>query len=77
VSGIIAGLRSERNVLAIVRNKAAGEQIFHHVGMKHAITVAEADVTSGGGVLKVVDRVRSGNLPGFQHVYSAGAYLRP
>ena len=77
VSEMIATLRSERNVLAIVRNKAAAEKMFHHVGMKHAITVAEVDVTSDGGVLKVVDRVRSGNLPGFQHVYSPGAYLRP
>ena len=76
VSVITAALRSQRNVVAIVRNKAAAEKMFPHVGTKHGITVVEADITSEAGVEKVVDRVGSGNLPGFQHVYSAGAYLR-
>jgi coenzyme F420-reducing hydrogenase delta subunit len=77
VSVIIAALRSQRNVVAIVRNKTAAEKIFHHVGTKRGITVVEADVTSENGVEKVMDQVRTGNLPPFQHVYSAGTYLRP
>jgi len=71
VSVITAALRSQRNVLAIVRDKAAGEKIFQHVGTKSGITIVEVDVTSEDGVEKVVKRVKAGNLPAFQHVYSA------
>ena len=72
VSVIIAALRSKRNVLAVVRNKASADKMFQHVGMKEGITIVEADVTSEHGVQAVVDRVKAGELPHFQHVYSTG-----
>ena len=72
VSVITAALRSQRNVLAIVRNEASADKIFQHVGRKDGITIVKADVTSEDGIQKVVDRVRAGNLPAFQHVYAAG-----
>jgi NAD(P)-dependent dehydrogenase (short-subunit alcohol dehydrogenase family) len=75
VSVIIAALRSKRNVLAVVRNQAASQKIFQHVGRKDGITVAEADVTKDDGVQGVVDQVKAGKLPAFQHVYSAGLFL--
>jgi NAD(P)-dependent dehydrogenase (short-subunit alcohol dehydrogenase family) len=75
VSVITAALRSQRNVLAIVRNKASADKIFQHVGAKDGITIVEADVTNEDGVQQVVDRVRAGNLPAFQHVYAAGMYV--
>jgi NAD(P)-dependent dehydrogenase (short-subunit alcohol dehydrogenase family) len=72
VSVITAALRSQRNVLAIVRNEASADKILQHVGRKDGITIVKADVTSEDGIQKVVDRVRAGNLPAFQHVYAAG-----
>lgn len=82
VSAIIGALRSHRNVLAVVRNRAGKDKIFQHAGTQEEITVVEADVTSPDGVQKVVDKVRAGELPAFQHVYSAGScsictYYRP
>jgi len=71
VSVIIAALRSKLNVLALVRNQASAAKLFQHVGTKDGITVVEADVTSDDGVEKVVAQVKDGNLPSFQHVYSA------
>ncbi|EXJ83702.1 hypothetical protein A1O1_07326 [Capronia coronata CBS 617.96] len=72
VSAIIAALRSKREVLALVRNQAATEKLYRHVGTKTGITTVEADATSEEGVQSVVDRVRAGKLPSFQHVYEAG-----
>lgn len=74
VSVIIAALRSGRRVLAIVRNSAAEQKIVQHVGTKDGITFVEAQVTDESSVQKVVDRVKAGELPDFQHVYSAGEY---
>ncbi|EXJ87474.1 hypothetical protein A1O3_04434 [Capronia epimyces CBS 606.96] len=71
ISVIIAALRSKREVLAIVRNQAAAEKIYKHVGTKTGITTVEGNVTSDDGVQKVVDRVKAGTLPSFQHVYAA------
>lgn len=77
VSVIIAALHRKLNVLAVVRNKASADKIFQHIGTEHAdrITTVEADVTSEDAVQKVIDRVRSGKLPSFQHVYSAVGFL--
>jgi len=72
ISVIIAALRSKREVLAPVRNAAAAERLYQHVGTKAGITTVEADVTSDDGVQSIVDRVKAGELPHFQHVYSAG-----
>lgn len=73
VSAVIAALRTGRNVLAIVRSQDSAEKLFKHVGKREGITIAEADVTSEDGVQKVVDQVKSGKLPAFQHVFSTGA----
>jgi len=70
VSAVIGSLRSGRGVLAIVRNQASAEKLFKHVGSKDGITTVEADVTSETGVQSVVDQVKAGKLPAFQHVYS-------
>ncbi|KAL7783892.1 hypothetical protein V8C37DRAFT_396548 [Trichoderma ceciliae] len=71
VSVIIAALRSGRKVLAIVRNKAAERKIIQHVGTKDGITFVEAKGTKESSIQRVVERVKSGELPAFQHVYSA------
>ncbi|KAI7211767.1 hypothetical protein KC333_g7491 [Hortaea werneckii] len=71
ISAVIAALRSKRNVLAVVRNASAAQKLFHHVGTSDGITTVEADAVSEHGVQSVVDRVEKGELPAFQHVYSA------
>ncbi|KAL6790700.1 hypothetical protein J3E68DRAFT_442956 [Trichoderma sp. SZMC 28012] len=71
VSVIIAALRSGRRVLAIVQSNAAEKKIVQHVGTKDGITFVEAQITDENSVQKVVDRVKAGELPDFQHVYSA------
>jgi NAD(P)-dependent dehydrogenase (short-subunit alcohol dehydrogenase family) len=73
VSTIIAALRSGRNVLAVVRNKAAKEKITKNVPDVSKVTFVEADVVNENGVQGVVDQVKAGELPAFQHVYGAGA----
>lgn len=75
VSAVIGALRSKRNVLAVVRNAAAAERLFHHAGTHDGITTIEADVVSENGVQGIVDKVKNGELPAFQHVYSAGEYM--
>lgn len=72
VSAIKGALRSGRQILAIVRNQASADKLYKHVGSSEGITVVEADVTSGTGVKSVVDRVKAGKLPAFQHVYTCG-----
>lgn len=72
VSAIKAALRTKRNVLAIVRNQNSADKLVHHLGSKEGITFVEADVLSDSGVQGVVDQVRAGKLPAFQHVYSCG-----
>ena len=72
VSAIKAALRTQRNVLAIVRNQNSADKLVHHLGSKEGITFVEADVLSDSGVQGVVDQVRAGKLPAFQHVYSCG-----
>jgi len=72
VSAAIAVLRSGRKVLAIVRNQDSAEKLFKHVGAREGITTVEADVTSEQGIKGVVEQVKAGKLPAFQHVFSAG-----
>ncbi|KAF7896087.1 hypothetical protein EAF00_006102 [Botryotinia globosa] len=76
VAAVLGAVQSKRHVLAIVRNQASADKLFKHVGTKNGITTVEADIMSEGGVQTVVDQVRAGKLPSFQHVYSAagGAY---
>lgn len=75
VSATRAALNTGRKVLAIVRNDSSAEKLFKHVGTSDGITTVEADVMSDRGVQSVVDRVRAGELPPFQHVYSTGQYF--
>lgn len=72
VSAITAALRNKYKVLAIVRNQDSEEKLFKHVGTKEGITTTEADVLSETGVQGVVEKVKKGELPAFQHVYSCG-----
>ncbi len=72
VAAVIGALRSKRQVLTIVRNQDSAEKLFTHVGTKEGITTVQADITSDDGVRSVVDQVRAGKLPSFQHVYAAG-----
>lgn len=72
VSAVTAALRSKRNVLAIVRNQDSAGKLVKYIGSSDGITFAEANVLSDSGVKDVVDQVRAGKLPSFQHVYSSG-----
>ncbi len=72
VSAVTAALRSKRNVLAIVRNQDSAGKLVKYIGSSDGITFAEANVLSDSGVKGVVDQVRAGKLPSFQHVYSSG-----
>jgi NAD(P)-dependent dehydrogenase (short-subunit alcohol dehydrogenase family) len=76
VSAVVAALRSGRKILAVVRNQASADKLVKHVGKelanKGGITFVEADVLSDSGVRGVVDQVRAGKLPSFQHVYCCG-----
>ncbi|KAK5688035.1 hypothetical protein LTS10_000013 [Elasticomyces elasticus] len=77
VSAVIAALRSNRNVLAIVRSQNSADKLVKHVGTSKGITFAEADVLSDTGVKGVLDQVRAGKLPSFQHVFASvgGEYV--
>ena len=74
VAATSAALRTGRKVLAIVRSQESAEKLFKHVGTKEGITIVEADLLAEDGVKGVVDQVRAGKLPEFQHVYSAGEF---
>jgi short-subunit dehydrogenase len=74
-SAIIAARRSGRHVLAIVRSQASVEKMYRNVGTSEGITVVEAYSTSEQAMKSVMDRVRKGELPAFQHVYAAGTFL--
>ncbi|KAJ4859656.1 short chain dehydrogenase domain-containing protein [Trichoderma breve] len=70
VSAVKGALNSGRQVLAIVRNQASAEKLYKHVGSTEGIKVIEADATSDTGIKSVVDQVKAGKLPDFQHVYT-------
>ncbi|KAL0939885.1 uncharacterized protein CTRU02_206495 [Colletotrichum truncatum] len=78
VAAIIGARRANRHVIAVVRNQAGAEKMFRHVGSREGITVVEADVTSEESVHDIVDQVRAGKLPAFQHVWASpgGSYAR-
>lgn len=73
-SAVIGALRSKREVLAVVRSQPSAEKLFSHTGTKEGITVVEADPTSATDLQTVVDRVAQGDLPAFQHVYTASKH---
>lgn len=70
VSAIIAAQRSNRAVIAVVRNDASKQKVLSHIDSPENVTFVEADVTSDDGLQDVVDRVRKGDLPAFQHVFA-------
>ncbi len=72
VSAVTAALRSKRRVLAIVRSQDSADKLIKHIGSSEGITFVEANVLSDSGVQDVVNRVRAGKLPSFQHVYACG-----
>jgi hypothetical protein len=73
VSVIMAARRRGLHVLAVVRSQAAARKMYEHVGgSKEGIFVVEADPTKEEDVQGVVDQVKDGKLPAFQHVYVAG-----
>lgn len=74
VAAISGALSTKRNVLAVVRNQSSADKLFKHIGTKDGVTTVEADVTSETGVKGVVDQVKAGKLPAFQHVYSCGEF---
>lgn len=74
-SAIIGALRSGRKVLAIVRNDSSAAKLFRNLATKEGVTTVQADVTSENGVRSVVEQVKAGRLPAFQHVYCCGEYL--
>ena len=75
VSAIIAAQRSKRAVIAIVRSEASKQKVLSHIDSPENVTFVEADVTSDDGLQGVVDRVRKGDLPAFQHVFATVGLL--
>lgn len=73
-AAVIGALRSGRNVLAIVRNQNSADKLVKSVGKADGITFAYADVASTTGIKSVVEQVRAGKLPAFQHVWSTGMF---
>lgn len=55
-----------------MRNQASAEKMFANVGFREGIMTVEADIMSEQGVRSVVEKVQKGELPAFQHVFSAG-----
>jgi NAD(P)-dependent dehydrogenase (short-subunit alcohol dehydrogenase family) len=76
VSAVKAALNTKRKVLAIVRNQNSADKLLKHLGISSsdAITFVEANVLSDSGVRGVVDQVKAGKLPAFQHVYACGQH---
>lgn len=71
VAAVIGALRSGRKVLAAVRNQTSAKKLYNNIKEgADRITTVEADVASEQGVQGIVDKVRAGALPAFQHVYA-------
>lgn len=74
-SAVQAALSAGYHVLATVRNAASAAKLFRNLGgEKDGVTTVEVDCVSDTGVQSVVDRVRAGELPAFQHVYACGMF---
>lgn len=77
VSAVIAALKSKAKVLALVRNDDAAQKLFTHIGGQHdGVTTVNVDVTSKNGVADIMEQVKSGKLPSFQHVVTSGESSR-
>ncbi len=55
-----------------MRNQNSAEKLVKYIESSEGVTFEEADFLSGSGVKGVVDQVREGMLPVFQHVYASG-----
>ena len=53
-------------------HQASAEKLFGYLNTRDGITTVEADIMSESGVQSVVEQVKAGTLPNFQHVYSCG-----
>jgi NAD(P)-dependent dehydrogenase (short-subunit alcohol dehydrogenase family) len=71
LSAVLGALRSQRKVLAVVRNRASAVKLLRYVRWSEGVTFVEADIMSDSGIRSVVDQVKAGKLPAFQHVYAA------
>ncbi|CAA9957411.1 hypothetical protein P3342_001215 [Pyrenophora teres f. teres] len=70
IATIIGALRSDRNVLAVVRNQHSAKNVFEHVlGGHDRIKIVEANAVSDEGVQSVVDKVRAGGLCPLSSMY--------
>ena len=74
-AAVIGALIAGHKVLAIVRNADSAKKLLLSVGSRAGITTVEANIMSDTGVQSVVDQVKAGKLPSFQHVYAAGMSL--
>ncbi|KAM0717519.1 hypothetical protein Q7P37_007371 [Cladosporium fusiforme] len=77
LSAVHAALCAKRKVLAVVRNQSSADKLIKYIGSDEDITFTQADVLSDTGIKGVVDQVRQGKLPAFQHVWSSvgGEYV--
>lgn len=71
LAAVIGALKTGRHAIAVVRNEASAQKIFKYAGSREGITIAEADVNSEESIRGVVDQVRAGKLPSFQHVWAS------
>lgn len=71
-AAVSAALRTKRNVLAVVRNQNSADKLIKNAGTSEGITFAFTDVATKGAIKGVVEQVRAGKLPAFQHVWSSG-----
>jgi NAD(P)-dependent dehydrogenase (short-subunit alcohol dehydrogenase family) len=74
-SAVSAALRSKKQVLAIVRSQSSADKLVKNVGTDEGITFAISDVASTTGIRSVVEQVKDGKLPAFQHVWSSGMLM--
>jgi NAD(P)-dependent dehydrogenase (short-subunit alcohol dehydrogenase family) len=73
-AAVKGALNAGLQVLAVVQNSASANKLFQNLGTKEGIITVEANILSDQGVQSVVDRVKKGELPTFQHVYATGQY---
>jgi NAD(P)-dependent dehydrogenase (short-subunit alcohol dehydrogenase family) len=71
-AAVRGALNAGRHVLAVVRDSASADKLFRNIGTRDGITAVKADILSDNGVRAVVDQVKEGKLPVFQHVYATG-----
>ncbi|KAF1731200.1 hypothetical protein CRV24_009279 [Beauveria bassiana] len=74
VPAILAARRVGYNVLAVIRNEQSRSKLLRHVGSQEGITFTYGDPTQEQDLVNVVDQVKAGKLPDFQHVFTAVAY---